>query len=66
MAGDASEAGNEPNSDSSREPEQIRREGFQQLGISTPDRAMWNLRSVLREIGEDQEARIFLALQQAS
>jgi len=66
MAGDASEARNEPISDSPREPEQIRRESFQQLGISTPDRAMWNLRSVLREIGEDQEARIFLALEQAS
>ncbi|MDE0960127.1 MAG: hypothetical protein OSB09_05040 [Planctomycetota bacterium] len=66
MAGDASGAGKEPNSASPQDPDQIRRQGFKDLGITTPDRAMWNLRSVLREIGEDQEARIFLALQHAS
>ena len=66
MAGDASGAGKELNSAPPQDPDQIRRQGFKDLGITTPDRAMWNLRSVLREIGEDQEARIFLALQHAS
>ena len=48
------------------DPEQIRRQSFEYLGITTPDRAMWNLRNVLREIGEDQEQRIFDALKSSS
>ena len=65
-------SGNTPDLDlgSSRphpsDPEQIRRQSFESLGITTPDRAMWNLRNVLREIGEDQEQRIFDALKSAS
>jgi len=71
-AGGKALSGNTPDLDlgSSRphphDPEQIRRQSFESLGITTPDRAMWNLRNVLREIGEDQEQRIFDALKSAS
>ncbi len=66
MTGNLPGTGPEPPSSSHLDPEQIRRQAFANLGIETADRAMWNLRSVLREIGEEMEPRIFEALEVAS
>ena len=36
------------------------------LAVASPDRALWNLRSILNSIGEDQRDRLFAALQHAA
>ena len=45
-----------------RDSEQLQREELEKIPVTSLDRAMWNLRSILKTIGSEQEARILEAL----
>ncbi|HIC21969.1 MAG TPA: hypothetical protein EYO84_00970, partial [Planctomycetes bacterium] len=49
-----------------RDSEVLQRDQLEEIGVASIDRALWNLRSVLKAIGPEQETRILVALQAAS
>jgi glutamate-ammonia-ligase adenylyltransferase len=49
-----------------RDSELLQRDQLEEIGVASIDRALWNLRSILKAIGPEQETRILVALQAAS
>lgn len=49
-----------------RNSEHLHRERLEEIGVASIDRALWNLRSVLKAIGLENETRLLVALEAAS